>query len=521
MKRPVPFILFICLSFLPVSSQFTGTDTLFQADELVFFSTLERKAFSDFLNGDPDYLAMMAAVDPGTDERELELYRDWINNAINEIRERKFDQLSKENIIDRIKKYVSKSLLLNYDFEASFDKLFSKGDYNYFTAAALYAFIFDQFGIPIEIHELPTHIYLVAWPGDEDIRFETTPPGFQFFMFDHETRTNFVEFMHSQGVIDDQSYKNTSTKDLFQQYFVTHYGLTIREMIGMLYINSSLDLMMEERTDDSYAQMEKAFILYPSYKTQFMLLVQLNRYILEMDYHNPAQLGYLIKASRLVGFGVDRDMVERYLADIVDKVLVDEENYDGFEYIYGYLQEYIRDEDLKRSFRFSYLYESGKMEFLNARYAKALDYLESAYLIRPGDEALQDLLARSLGGYSLMVGPGPVLEKIHQYDSSFTGVADEGIYLLVKLQTYLGLFGEAFQLQDRQTGEQYMAGFEKLMDDNPEAGIDNFLIGRSYSSAAIYYYRQGKPEKSKQVIEKGLSYAPDNIELKLKLASFK
>ena len=60
----------------------------------------------------------------------------------------------------------------------------------------------------------------------------------------------------------------------------------------------------------------------------------------------------------------------------------------------------------------------------------------------------------------------------------------------------------------------------RLIDENHEAEIDHILIGRSYSSAAIYYYREGQVNKSRDLLEKGLLYAPDNIELKLKLNSF-
>jgi tetratricopeptide (TPR) repeat protein len=291
-------------------------------------------------------------------------------------------------------------------------------------------------------------------------------------------------------------------------------------MAGMLYLNSAVELSLMGRKDDSYAQLEKAFILYPSHKSQYMLLVQLNNYIRNIDYRNLAHLGYLIKASRLIGYGVERDRVGYYLRDIVDKILVGEEDQDGFEYIYEYLQDFIQDEVLMKNFTFHYLCESGRLEFLNARYSKALDFLESAYQLRPEDERTQDLLARSLGGYSITAGPSIMLEKIHDYDTAYAGVTDEGIYLLLKLQTYLVYFGDAFQLQDYKTGELYMDEFEKLLDLNPGASIDQILVGHSYSSAAIYYYRKGKLTKSRQVIEKGLTYAPDNIELKLKLAAF-
>jgi tetratricopeptide (TPR) repeat protein len=329
-----------------------------------------------------------------------------------------------------------------------------------------------------------------------------------------------VDFIHDQGIIDNITYTNTSTRTLFEQYYFAAYGLGIREMIGMMYINSAVDLILTERTQESYAQLEKAFILHPSYKSQYMLLAQLNKFLVNIDYSNPLHLGYLIKASRLVGYGIRWETIEAYLSDIVNTVLVKNEDAEGFRYIYDYLQKYLNDSELKENFRYLYLYESGRIEFNNTRYGKALDYLEPAYELRPGDEKLQDLLARSLGGYSLVVSPGLTLEKIERYDTLYTGLADEGIYRLVKLQTFLALFGEAFQLQDGETGEKYMSEFENLMAVYPEAEVDQILIGRSYSSAAIYYYRDGRIETSEKVIEQGLKYAPDNIELKLKRKAF-
>jgi hypothetical protein len=280
-------------------------------------------------------------------------------------------------------------------------------------------------------------------------------------------------------------------------------------------------LILLERTADSYAQLEKAFILHPSYKTQYMLLVQLNQYLVQMNYHDPLSLGYLIKASRLINFGIERKIVEDYLTDIVKTVLVEEKDTDGFKYIYDYLIQYISDEDMKNGFTYLYLYESGRMEFNDARYGKALEFFEPAYEIMPGDERTQDMLVRSLAGYSLMVGPGITLQKINAYDSLYSNIIDEGIYVMVKVQTYLTLFGEAFQLKDAETGERYMKEFERLLDEYPEAEVDHLLVGRSFSSAAIYYYGEGRVSRSKEVIEQGLVYAPGNIELKLKLKSFK
>ncbi len=519
-KKVLPLIFLLVFPILQSGAQIPGVEGLFKADELLYFSDLESGSFRDFLDGKPDYLAMIAAVNPNTSKRELELYRTWIVEIMEECRGKRFDKLSEARKIDRIQKFVSKALLLSYVYEADFEDLFRFGKYNYFTAAAIYAFVLDQFGIPYEIREVPTHLYILAFPGDRNIHLETTRPGQQYFMFDHETRSEFVKFLLDQGVVDDRTFRNTSTRDLFEQYYVARYGLSIREMIGMLYINSALDLMSQNRSQQAYAQLEKAFILYPSYKTQYLLLVELNRHLVGLDYHNLADLGYLIKASRLVDHGISRELLQGILSDLVYTILVREEDQEGFVYIYDYLMQYLGDEELKKKFNFLFFYEQGRMEFNQTRYGNALNYLESACRIYPEHEKAENLLTRALGGYSLTVGPRPILEKIRLYDTTYSGIQEEGIYILVKIRTFLALSGESFQLHDAASGEKYMKEFESLMKANPEAEVDQILVGRTYSSAAIHYYRNGQIRQSRQMIEKGLEYAPDNIELKLKLKSF-
>jgi tetratricopeptide (TPR) repeat protein len=519
-KKILPHILILFFLTLPARAQIAGVDSLFREQDLVYFSELEHESFRGFFAGEPEYLTMIAAINPRTSKRELELYRDWVDEIIANIRDRKFDRANAGNKIERIRKYVSKALLVSYQHEAGFDDLFRFGTYNYWTAASIYAFILDQFKIPYEIYERPTHVFLVAYPGEDNIRIETTRPGFQYFMFDHKTRSDFVEFIYEQQVIDERIYRNVGTRDLFEQYYFTDYGLSLREMIGMLYINSAVKMLLDGRPEDSYAQLEKAFILHPSFKSQYLLITQLKIFLANINYHDPLHLGYLIKASRLMDYGISRDLVEGYLSDIVNAVLVKEEDAGGFEFIYSYIMESLGDEELKSMFTFLYLSECGRMEFNETRYGKALDYFEQAYRVRPDNERIQNLLARSLGGYSLTVSPALTLEKIRKYDTSYSSVCDEGIYVLVKLQTYLSLFGDAFQLQDGKTGEKYMAEFEAMIDANPEAEADHIKIGRAYSSAAIYYYRQGSISKSRQIVERGLEYAPGNIELKLMLNSY-
>ena len=501
-------------------AQIQGTDTLFRPSDLFYFSTLEGESFSQYFDGKPDYFKMIITIDANSRENELEIFHDWIMDIIQEIRHNKFDRLSKAKKINEVKKSVINALLTSFEHQSSFNDIFRFGKYNYYTAASVYAIILDQLEIPYQIREVSNSILLLAYPNVEQFTIEIEGPVSQFFAFAHDTRSNFVEFLRESNTIDDAAFSSTTSHVLFERYYFADYGLTIREMIGMLYLNSAIDYLNRSEPANAYYQFEKAFILYPSHKTQFLMLAHLNSFLIAMDYHNPRDLGYLIKASRLIGFGVQRERITGFLQSIIHEVLVKEQDLEGMQYIFDYMQEYLADEALKKEFSFLFYYETGRFYFNEEQYWKALISFETAYSLKPDDDNIQDLLARALGGYSIGANTGMVLEKISLYDTAYSGIVDNEIYRSIKLHVCLEFFGEAFQLQDEKNGEHYMAIFEEMFDQYPDITFNSLAIGRSYSSAAIYYYRQGQVQRSRELLERGLKYAPHNLELKLKLKSF-
>jgi hypothetical protein len=78
---------------------------------------------------------------------------------------------------------------------------------------------------------------------------------------------------------------------------------------------------------------------------------------------------------------------------------------------------------------------------------------------------------------------------------------------------YVIAYGTAYDLGKATEGEIYKNLFEGLMAKFPDLAIDNDLLGRSYSMAAVYYFRKGITSRAKSIIDKGLTYAPNNREL--------
>ncbi len=499
-------------------AQIPGADTVFGPADLHYFSGFEKETFAAYFKDNPDYLSMAVAVDMAADENQAESIGKIIEETVLRIRDRKFDNLSEEKKIERIENHVSKTFLVSYDYRAGFGDLFRYGKYNYQTAAAIYSFIFDRVGIPYEIRERPAYIYMIAYPEDRRIMLEIAPPDLQTFMLGYETRNNFVEFMHSTGVIDEQTFKNTSARNLFETHYFAGYGFNLKEIVGMLYLNSALLCIEQDDPRNAYSQFEKAFLLYPSYKTQYLLIAQLYAFLQHMDYHKTGDLEYLVKAAGLIGYGIEPELISAYLVDIIHTILAEEGDEETILRIREYLGRHLPGARASE-FEFHYLYEYGRQNFLEADYSAALDCLEAAFRVFPEDENNQNLLVAALAGYAGIASPALVLDRIEEYDTAYTELESEDVLTYVKAKTFLEVFGESFELQNRESGEKYMRLFEDLIDRNPYLDIDPNLLGRSYSSAAIYYYRSGMIGRSREVLLKGLGYAPENTDLKLKLNS--
>jgi tetratricopeptide (TPR) repeat protein len=521
MRKCKLFTIALLLFCLPgLHSQIPGTDSLFSPNDLFYFSHLEQKSFAGYFEGNPDYLSLISSVNPYTKERDVEIYRDWIADLTGIIRDKRFDQWSETKKIRHIRNYINRSLLLTYDHRASFDDLFRSGVYNHYIAAAIYAFIFEQLGIPYEIYETTSNINLLIYPENRRISLETSSKGSLFFMFDHQTRESYVEYLNEIGVINDIEFNNTSNRNLFEQYYFADYKLSIRELIGLQYLNSAISYLEDQQLPEVYSQLEKAFILNPSYKSQYLLLKQLGLFLELMDYHNTDDLAYLVKASRLIGFGINPALIKYYFSDMVNTVLFEENDTRAFDIIHEYITTSISDTSLTKEFEFLTNYHYGRLYQDDARFEEALESYEDAFMIYPDNEDNQNMLVQALAGYASVVSPAIILERIEYYDTAFTEIESEDVYTIVRADTYLEIFGQCFQLSDVDNGEKYMALFERFADKYPYTINDKRQIGRSYSSASIYYYRKGMITRSKEILKKGLVYAPDNMELKLKLAAF-
>jgi len=288
----------------------------FEVDELRYHSGFEYKVFDEFEDGESDYLSLISALNPKTDEREVTLYRDWIDEIVKTIREDRFERLSEEKKIKAVNIYVKKALLITYSQKTTFDDLFRFGNYNFITAACIYALVLDELDIPYIIKESSSHIYLLAFPETGKIVVETTVPEFRYFLFDHTTRTSFVQYLRDNELIDEITFRAKTTKELFDKYFFPQVDFTLQEMAGLQYLHKAIENIENEDHETAYFNFQKAYYLFPSYKVQYMLLVQLYQILDDMDLTKVEDLVYLGISPRYIPIGFDPDYFLKRFSDI-------------------------------------------------------------------------------------------------------------------------------------------------------------------------------------------------------------
>lgn len=494
---------------------------LFHVEDLYYHSAFEYQVFDELEDGNRDYLALITCINPGTTEQEMAAYRRWIAKIAASIGSDRFERSSEEKKIEAISSYLSANIFMQYDQMSTFDDLYRTGRYNYISSACLYAFIMDELKIPYIIRESSSHLYLLAWPLSQKIIVETTIPEYRHFMFDYNARVDFVKYLRNINVIDEVTWRVKSTRELFEKYFYPQKDFTVKELSGLQYMYRAMEDIDNRALKSAYLNLKKAYYLYPSYKVQYLLLAGYYSFMDSADYTNTEGQVFLGEGPRLIPTGFNFGYYLQRFGVITDIYLFDREDISEYDRLYRFLAERINDQHLRDELSFLYYYETGRYYHNSGKFELALDNIEKAWDIRPADKDLQILFVSTLAGYAVTTGSSELIPRLEFYDEEYKIEERNDIFVMVKMHTYLQYAGESFQLQDVAAGESYMSKFEALYQDNPDIGINQDLVGRSYSSAAVYYFRKGSSDRSKQMIMKGLQYAPDNVELQLKMESFK
>ena len=166
--------------------------------------------------------------------------RNELEMLIHDIRAIGIESKKTKKQIQIIYKMVHERMLDQYLLDADFNQIFQKGKYNCASASALYALIFDEFKIPYQIKELPSHVYIVGNPGGKEIMVESTDPNKGTFVIDLKEKERIVRYLASNKIIGRQEYESTSPEMLYEKYYNTTKNINSTELAALIYYNKGV-----------------------------------------------------------------------------------------------------------------------------------------------------------------------------------------------------------------------------------------------------------------------------------------
>lgn len=468
-----------------------------------------------------DYVRLALVAELGENDAN-----SLLQKANDEIKQLNWDATSDQKTEKRLKQLFQKAhaaFLRQYDEKAKFSQLFTTGEYQCVGASILYAYILEQYKIPYQIKETPTHVYVVAYPDSYNILLETTNPTFGYYAPDAKMKTNYVQSLVKAKFLDQAHVDQVGIDQAFNEVFYSKTSITLKNAVGLLYYNKSLEKIDASRYADAYSDMAKADILYPATKHEFLKNDIMNEVLKNSKFDDMKDWEALVYvANSPITPQEEKKNVEYEFNELIQNKLWKNAQKDKVDQVYGFLYKNLKDSTIRSDIEDNYLMENARYDYTSHKNAEAQGYLEKLVLKNPHNpmpkSMLVDLIIQKFNNQ-----PGSVqsIEVLNQYVKKFPFMTTDPVIKSIYLYNYAYISVEAFVQSNEATGNKYMKMMMEDMDNFKDyAQKNDLMVAKVFGKASEYYYRKQGKQKAMAILNMGLKYEPNSEELQRKISVF-
>lgn len=404
-----------------------------------------------------------------------------------------------------------------YEIDASFPDIFESKTYNCVSASALYSYIFKEFGIPYQIKETPTHVFLVAYPYDHNIYVETTVPGKSGSYAPSETiLRKAVDELVSLKLITKEHLNVVGYNKAYNDYFYGDENIEMNDLIGIQYYNKAISEFNDKNYKRAYSNIYKSKQYYHNEKLDLFEEGLLGLIIDKLDFKNVDNFNWFLKFA-----GDNSEGEQEYLKFKLYQI-IKESSWTDKEYVV--VEEKInsvKNNDLKNLLLETYY------SFRAERYSKlllpkrVLEYAIKVYEINADNLTAKNYIVEAkIDGLAHKNVNESRIEELEEITSTYPFVKDFGIYNRYRILLYAFLTSNSFHTNISTKGFLYLEGLEGIIKEHGEnINFNEGAVGEAYGAVGAYYYRQKDEKKAVEYLTRGLKHSPgnENIERKLRL----
>lgn len=486
-------------------------------DTLLYRSVFEEKVISKALQRkDVDYLTLYASI--FSDSAACSRYKSLLNAFYSDFDNKIVGLKSNKQKAKLIFKEVHDRFFRQYEENVLFTKIFEDGIYNCVTSSMLYSIVLEHYNIPFEIKEKPTHVYLVAFPGTDNILFETTNPK-GFFVPDEKSKREFVEGLIALKFTTQEHVNTVGVTKAFNEFYYNNLNIDPLQLAGVQYYNQALSLYEQDSIHEAIKSARKMYMLYPSPKNLYLKTSLISVALGNSTFDTARDILYLCEYANSTKDIQDKRKVLNTFDQIIDDKLFKNGNDSLVTDIYKAISRQIDDKELAKDISFLYYAQMASWQQMKGNMDESLDFAERAFAINDKDVRLHDVIVRGIVlKTQKLKGDQKNIDILNNYTKTFPFLKSHKTFKALLVYQYSLLAYSLFLQNSGKEAYDNLALLEsELTALNEKTMISEEMIGMVYAEAGAYHYRRKEYKKAKEIILKGLEIAPDHGELKERL----
>jgi tetratricopeptide (TPR) repeat protein len=516
-------LLIVLLVLAALTQAFAQNSRIDSCSQLKFHSAIEQEGFNLLCSGQkPDYLTMAVAVNPNSDYTDLTMIRNVIKTEAGLLKAKMIEIKKPAARLKYVFDHVQSTYLKQYDLDAGFSEMFESGKHNCLTATILYALLLDELSIKHTIKFMPGHVYPIAYADDVPYIFETTDPAHGFVELNGTVQKNAIQSMRLMQFIASDNGKNKSTGDLFDRYYIKLNNTEMKGLVAYQYTNASFVAMLKQDFLTAYDLTAKGILLAPMDEMYIMQEELLKQAIVKANKTSSKRAELLAAYYNLTKNENKKNQIADEFAESARQMLFSSfPSPDSLLPVYTTLYNGIKDEDVRKVLEDTYtnLY----LSYLRTqdKHDEAFDFIYKLYVGGNKSGYIKSQMQQSINILTDQIQNGNNL--LSGYDtlaSHYPALMDFEIFKYSRGHAILNGAGQAFRLKDANEGERLLGEFDKGGYFNPKTIYACNPAG-VYSLAGSCYFKLGNHAKAKASLKKGLTFDPDNYEIKKKLSELK
>lgn len=506
MKKLIVLFCGILITTLTVAQTITEPETFTTAYEQQVLT----KTSSTFLE------LLMAPGEKASAAR-TESVKQKIDAFVAEVKSSDIMRLPEAKLMKELHKRAHAHFLTDYHYYTEFPEIFETGAYNCVTATALFALVLEELRIPYSIQELPTHVYIMAYPDTKAVSVEMTALKNAYYSPARKDVSKAVRMLVSAGLTTEKEVQEKGEQKVYQSFFNTNDVINLRELAGIQYYNAAIVAINAENVSLAYSNSCKTVRLYESKKTLFFKR-EILATILDIS-----QFKSLLDFKYLMDYARDEGDYKKNVSYQYSKMLEEELIRKGKREMMDSCQQYmlmsLTDSTLKNEL--SSIYYAAMSDHYDNAYnlKKRLEYAELAYKCTPDNPAMLRWLSESIIANVIEKYEGlDLMDELDAYLIKYPALRRHNRFLMLYYYACVEVSNEYYSENDGELGKKYFdlaVSTRDAMEDKEV--LDEEKIGWLYAEAGSYLYRENRYEEALKILEEGLLLAPGHERLETRI----